>query len=29
MTVNRRWRMTFRIDSGDAREVVIEDYHKG
>ena len=29
MTVNRRWRVTFRFDGGNAHEVVIEDYHSG
>ena len=29
MTVNRRWRVTFRFEGGDAHEVAIEDYHKG
>jgi len=29
MTVNRRWRVTFRLEAGDAHEVAIEDYHKG
>ena len=29
MTVNRRWRVTFRFKGGDAHEVAIEDYHKG
>ena len=29
MTVNRRWRVTFRFESGHAYEVAIEDYHKG
>jgi len=29
MTVNRRWRITFRFAEGDAHEVAIEDYHKG
>jgi toxin HigB-1 len=29
MTVNRRWRVTFRFADGDAHEVAIEDYHRG
>ena len=29
MTVNGRWRMTFRFDDGDAHAVQIEDYHRG
>lgn len=29
MTVNQRWRVTFRFKDGNAHEVVIEDYHKG
>jgi proteic killer suppression protein len=29
MTVNRRWRITFKFAEGDARDVTIEDYHKG
>ena len=29
MTVNRRWRVTFRFEGGDAHVVAIEDYHKG
>lgn len=29
MTVNGRWRLTFRFDSGDAHDVAIEDYHRG
>ena len=29
MTVNRRWRVTFRFEDGDAHEVSIEDYHTG
>ena len=29
MTVNARWRVTFRFDHGDARDVRIEDYHQG
>ena len=29
MTINARWRVTFRFASGDAADVVIEDYHKG
>lgn len=29
MTVNRRWRVTFGFESGDARDVTIEDYHRG
>ena len=29
MTANRRWRVTFRFESGHAYEVMIEDYHKG
>lgn len=29
MTVNGRWRVTFRFEEGDAHDVAIEDYHKG
>ena len=29
MTINARWRLTFRFVSGDATNVAIEDYHKG
>ena len=29
MTVNRRWRITFRFTEGEAYDVVIEDYHRG
>ena len=29
MTVNRRWRVTFRFANGNAHEVIIEDYHTG
>lgn len=29
MTVNARWRLTFRFADGDAHEVAIEDYHRG
>ena len=29
MTINARWRLTFKFVSGDAANVVIEDYHKG
>jgi len=29
MTVNHRWRVTFTFEAGDARDVAIEDYHKG
>jgi proteic killer suppression protein len=29
MTVNGRWRLTFRFSEGDAHEVAIEDYHRG
>ena len=29
MTINARWRLTFKFVSGDAADVVIEDYHKG
>jgi len=29
MTVNERWRITFRFERGDAYDVVIEDYHRG
>ena len=29
MTVNLRWRVTFRFDAGNALEVAVEDYHKG
>lgn len=28
MTINARWRLTFRFVSGDAANVAIEDYHK-
>ncbi len=29
MTVNRRWRITFKFMNGEAHDVAIEDYHKG
>ena len=29
MTVNGRWRVTFRFHDGNAHDVTIEDYHKG
>lgn len=29
MTVNARWRVTFRFRDGNAHDVVIEDYHAG
>ena len=29
MTVNERWRITFRFSDGDAHRVAIEDYHQG
>ena len=29
MTVNQRWRITFRFTEGEAYDVAIEDYHKG
>ena len=29
MTINQRWRLTFRFDDGNAYDVVIEDYHRG
>ena len=29
MTVNARWRITFRFQDGNAHDVAIEDYHKG
>ena len=29
MTVNGRWRVTFRFHDGNAHDVAIEDYHKG
>jgi proteic killer suppression protein len=29
MTVNERWRITFRFANGDAHDVAIEDYHRG
>ena len=29
MTVNARWRITFRFRGGNAADVRIEDYHKG
>lgn len=29
MTVNERWRITFRFADGDAHRVAIEDYHRG
>ena len=29
MTVNGRWRVTFRFQDGDAHDVKIEDYHRG
>ena len=28
MTVNARWRVTFRFTDGDAHDVEIEDYHR-
>ncbi|MXZ39909.1 MAG: plasmid maintenance system killer protein [Holophagales bacterium] len=29
MTINARWRLTFRFAGGDVADVAIEDYHKG
>jgi len=29
MTVNERWRITFRFADGDGHDVSIEDYHRG
>ena len=29
MTVNERWRVSFRFADGDAHDVAIEDYHRG
>jgi len=29
MTVNERWRVTFRFEGGDAHDVAVEDYHRG
>lgn len=29
MTVNSRWRVTFRFGDGNAHDVRVEDYHKG
>lgn len=29
MTINARWRVTFRFVSGDVADVAIEDYHTG
>jgi proteic killer suppression protein len=29
MTVNHRWRITFRFADGEAHDVAIEDYHRG
>ncbi len=29
MTVNDRWRLTFRFRDGNAYDVAIEDYHTG
>jgi toxin HigB-1 len=29
MSVNRRWRICFRFEGGDAYDVEIVDYHKG
>ena len=29
MTVNQRWRVTFRFEDGNAHGVIIEDDHKG
>lgn len=29
MTINERWRITFRFADGDAHDVIIEDYHRG
>jgi len=29
MTVNQRWRITFKFGEGDAHDVAIEDYNKG
>ena len=29
MTINARWRLTFKFVGGDAANVAIEDYHRG
>lgn len=29
MTVNARWRITFRFRNGEAHDVAVEDYHTG
>ena len=29
MTINARWRVTFRFRDGNAHDVMIEDYHTG
>lgn len=29
MTVDQRWRITFKFRAGDAHDVAIEDYHRG
>ena len=29
MTVNHRWRITFRFADGDGHDVAVEDYHRG
>ena len=29
MSINHRWRLTFRFEGGNACDVVIEDYHRG
>ncbi len=29
MTINARWRGTFRFVGGEAADVAVEDYHKG
>ena len=29
VTVNGRWRVTFRFDGADALDVAVEDYHRG
>ena len=29
MTVNDRWRITFKFENDDAHDVAIEDYHRG
>jgi plasmid maintenance system killer protein len=29
MTVNQRWRITFKFREGEAYDVAIEDYHRG